>query len=389
MRRKPRLTKSAVFAIGAAIATLTGVALIALVRLPTPFAVYFALGCVWAAAIGSLSGRIAVRRFGLMLAQVLLFFASAEVFCFGAGLWNLRVEARPTYYSRNADLGHSARPNTVAEEKEFHLKNLLYDVVYRIGPDGLRHIPKAVQGGPSKIAFFGGSFAFGHGVNDNSTMPYYFLEAARGAYQGFNFGFQGYGANQMLREIETGQMSRIMGRPDLVVYEGIADDVRRVCGKVYWEPFGPKYVFTDDGAVRYAGAFHGRAYETVTRPLRKLCLYRLAESHLGGTVHPDDVSLYVAVLSRARRQLEQRYGARLVIVFWDNTRFAKEVMRRLIEQKFALIGISGIIPDLNQNWPKYEISGFDRHPNALANRLIGQFLAHRLALQKDQAASKD
>ena len=45
---------------------------------------------------------------------------------------------------------------------------------------GLREIPAAVQGGPHKVAFFGCSFMFGHGVEENETLPYYFVQEAKG-----------------------------------------------------------------------------------------------------------------------------------------------------------------------------------------------------------------
>ena len=40
--------------------------------------------------------------------------------------------------------------------------------------------------------------------------------------------------------------------------------------------------------------------------------------------------------------------------------------------------VNNIIPDFNTNRSKYVISPFDQHPNATADRLIGDFLARTI-----------
>ena len=66
-----------------------------------------------------------------------------------------------------------------------------------------------VQGRPHKAAFFGGSFMFGHGVENDQTLPYYFVRNSRGTFEGFNFAGEGWGPHQMLSEIETGFVRRV------------------------------------------------------------------------------------------------------------------------------------------------------------------------------------
>ena len=88
--------------------------------------------------------------------------------------------------------------------------------------------------------FFGCSFMFGHGVEDDQTLPYYFVQEARGTFEGFNFAGDGWGPHQMLREIETGFVRRVAGTPELAIYEAIPDHLRRVAGRAPWED-GPKY----------------------------------------------------------------------------------------------------------------------------------------------------
>ena len=47
------------------------------------------------------------------------------------------------------------------------------------------------------LNFFGGSFAFGFGLNDNETMPY-LLQKYLKNWKIENYGINGYGVHQML-----------------------------------------------------------------------------------------------------------------------------------------------------------------------------------------------
>ncbi len=342
-----------------------------------PFVIYFLIEAFGALAVIALARREGIRNAALLAFSTGLCLAFAEMFFFLIGQSGLRTRARPVYYQADANLGYSARPGAVSEVKEYHGAQLVYDVAYHFDPDGLRHIPRAVQGGPCTVAFFGGSFAFGHGLDDDQTVPYYFLKAARGSYRGFNFAFGGYGPHQMLRAIETGRVSRVVKRPDLVIYEAISDHVRRAAGQVYWDPSGPKYRLSATGTVRYAGPFHGKRYRDLLRLMRKSWLYRFVELHFAGAAHPEDVALLVAIVKRAQTILQDGDRSRFVALVWDNNRLGDLLARDLAQHRINVVRVSAIIPDLEQDPAKYEISAFDRHPSAEANHLIGEYLARR------------
>jgi len=66
------------------------------------------------------------------------------------------------------DIGSQPVPNTTITFEESLGGRRIDDVTYRFGGSGLREIPAAVQGGPFRVVFFGCSFMFGHGVEDDS-----------------------------------------------------------------------------------------------------------------------------------------------------------------------------------------------------------------------------
>ena len=83
-------------------------------------------------------------------------------------------------------LGYAAFPDrqvrawkTVGEER-------VYDAVYGISPEGIRVTPgdSARPDEGQTFVFFGGSYAFGEGLNDDETLPFYFASALGFAHPG-------------------------------------------------------------------------------------------------------------------------------------------------------------------------------------------------------------
>ena len=83
---------------------------------------------------------------------------------------------------------------------------IIYDVIYNIGKDNFR---KNLFDGKASIHLFGGSFAFGEGLNDNQTLAYYLWD--RYKLKTKSFGVHGYGLHQALFLIEELNKSSING----------------------------------------------------------------------------------------------------------------------------------------------------------------------------------
>jgi hypothetical protein len=338
-----------------------------------PLAAYFATAALWA-----LTGLVLIPRPRLRdwLLGVMVLFASlsaTEMIFAVAGRPSLLRVTRPKLAQPDSQLGYGPIPGVTVEDKEFHRNRIVYDAVYTIGKNGLRMTPGSNPKGSCKVVFFGCSFVFGQGLNDNQTVPSYFARAGGGRYSVFNFGFLGYGPHQMLRAIESGRMARVAGRPNLVVYEAITDHVRRVAGDDQWDRYGPRYVL-DGASVHYDGPFHrGPSPWKPVMARCATCRFISAHTRWHRTAH--DIALFAAVVARARDLVERLYGARFVVVLWDNSGGSREVIDALAVKQIAVIRVTTIIPQLKQGRTGYVISPLDSHPNAKANRLIGDYLA--------------
>ena len=356
-----------------AIVGLASVLLIELAfKMEAPLVACLLLANVWAIATALLSRSLRLRSGALLVGSILFSLATVEGVLFYVSKSEVIVTRTvPEAWRRNAiGVGSLPVPNTTTRFEEFLDSRLITDVTYGIDVSGLREISSTVQGRPHKVAFFGDSFMFGHGVEDDQTLPYYFVQEARGTFEGYNFAGEGWGPHQMLREIESGFVQDVAGAPDLAIYEVIPDHLRRVAGRAPWED-GPKYVLCRGSEACYSGPFHSANYRMCRRLLDKSWTIRFIDNHFAKLSRLSDLPLFLAVLKRTRSLLGEN-GTRFVVVLWDQNELARAMMKSLRASQFDVIALSSIFPEKDLTKPP--ITQLDRHPSPATNKAIARYL---------------
>jgi hypothetical protein len=323
--------------------------------------------------------------------------------------WTLRPEAfrerrvdQGTYTERifvpHEELGWAPRPGSAASQQTSYRGERLYDATYTIGPNGLRISSPSADGrdpspGNECIPFFGCSFTFGQGLDDDQTLPFQVDVKSDTRYRTFNFGVMGYGAHQMLSALQYGLVDDAMScdrtQVSHVLYQAISDHVRRAAGRVWWNTRGPRYRLTQDGEVRFDGHFedHLGSEKDISRLLINQAMKSAIYEALiqGKYVHKYDretIDLYLGIVDEARDLVHSRYPcAEFHVLLWDED----DVDNRAIRDGLRQMGIdvhlmSEILPnyqidDLNQ---AYLLHASDGHPNALANDLIAEYVVREI-----------
>ena len=352
-----------------------------------PFVALFLVASASAIALAAVSRPETLRKAALLLGSVLFCLSVIEFYLYRTTRSQIIItKADPQACpSDPMGLGFIFEPNAKTRFREFLNGRLIDDVTYGIDRNGLREIPRAVQGRPHKAVFFGCSFMFGHGVQDDQTLPYYFVRDAGGAFEGFDFAGEGWGPHQMLREIESGFVRRVAGAPELAVYEAIPDHLRRVAGRAPWER-GPKYVLCRGDEACYSGPFHGVSYATCRRWLDRSWTGKFIENHFVKLSRTSDIPLFLAVLTRTRSLLAEN-GTRFVIVLWDQNELAKTLMKTLRANEFDVIALSSIVAE--GDLKKVSLTQLDRHPSPATNKAIAKYLWKHVGerLVADQSAA--
>lgn len=289
------------------------------------------------------------------------------------------VDGKPTRYFRgDGELGYAALPDRTVRARRVDGDRVIYDAVYRTGPDGLRVVPGAANG--TDYLFFGCSLTVGEGVDDDETLPAAFVAALGGRVGARNFGFHGYGPHQMVRLLEIGRVTELVQGPvRRAFYQSLSGHAARASGRAPWDTGGPSYVLDDasPSGIRHLGPFHSFWVAQLLRatnhvpPLRKLRERTLF-------ANPGDAAereLHARLAVRAAELVRQQLDAPLTVVHWDDGSPEDETFVGRIEGAgVEVVRVSGIIP--RARWTELSIPG-DGHPTPEAYALLGGALAER------------
>lgn len=102
-------------------------------------------------------------------------------------------------------------------------------------------------------------------------------------------------------------------------------------------------------------------------------------------VDTQDVALFGGIVEAAKQSIDTAFpGARFHVILWDyddDAEVAEQIQSRLRQLGVAVHPVSTILPNFPALRASYEISPYDRHPNAMAHEMIADFVAESL-LQK-------
>lgn len=324
---------------------------------------------------------------------------SVAVILLGAEWLAIRIEARQT----GSGHGQVSIEHHVADDRPLIVPDPLlggrlnsdlvvhvkYDLpgaslrpVYTTDHHGLRITPSAVSDAQVVLAV-GCSYTFGQGVADNETYPYVLGERLYPRFQVYNFGCMGYGVHHLYALVQSGVLTNVMGgrTPSYIVYLAIPDHIRRALGAYDYTLHSPCYLL-DDGKPIYAGEhWDVRARQTVRNQLRKSHLYGLvSKAWRARPLSRENLELLAALVTQSRRELLQRWPKlQFIVLFWDYGPQAREQLAALQNVGIDVIPVSRVLPELGRHPERYALGPGDYHPNSLAYRMIGDYLARLIS----------
>jgi hypothetical protein len=271
-------------------------------------------------------------------------------------------------FVRDDLMGHRPAANFSTATTLHYGDELVYDVVFTTDEHALRISPPVVGEPKGCILFFGCSYTFGEGVNDDETLPYAVAMKTGQHYQVYNFGYSGYGPHHMLAAIEGGLVDDAIDcRPTHAIYQSHPHHVLRAAGKWWWDRYGPRFVLSDDGEVERKGNFDDGASSLLgavadSSPLAMQLLDNVRPT-------PEDTALTEAIVDRSRRLLEERYpGIEFHIVHWDIG--DPELFQGWDQRGIEVYAIGEMVDFKNPAWAEEYLLPHDVHPKARTYALI-------------------
>lgn len=374
---------------------------------------YIYLSILWAIvclAASIMAGRPWAKALWLNLAVLAFTLGGAELYFYE--VYFSDEPLRETEYSEddaspgNTDIGDifqhrllgwaPTHRKSFVERARFDNK-LLYQVKYTIDDHGLRIASPPVSATKREsrcLLFFGDSFTFGEGVNDEETMPYRVGEKTNRRYQICNFAFLGYGPHQMLAQLQQGLVDAAIEecKPLVAIYQALPDHVSRAAGLEAWDQSGPKYVSGGDSLVLWKGrfdeqkphdflgsfrAFHRSLPKDTKRYLEKSAMYR-AFLFMHRAVNDDDIDVFLRIVDRSRQIIESQHrGASFHVVFWDfsgENPVESKIIEGLKQRGIPVHLISSILPEFRGHEERFKIHHADGHPNSLAHDRVADYI---------------
>jgi hypothetical protein len=352
-----------------------------------PTAIFWSLGLPLLGALLAAAFLVLPNSGQLALAATVLTVGALE-----AASWALAARDEPAvetwidpeYYQAHSALGWAPKPGIKTRAWKRVAGDPVYDVQYSIDALGRRVTPGAAAGPRSTfLLFFGCSVTFGEGVQDAETFPYFVAERAP-RVRAYNYGFHGYGPQQLLARLETQDLRTEVAEPKgTLVYLFIDAHVNRAIGSmvVYtgWADKAPFYRLGADGASVRDGTL------TTGRPLTSI-LYSilgrsqvLKRSHLDvpPTITERHIDLTARILAASAQRFHEQFGGgRFVVVIFPGSKHAVPLRRALGRHGVESLDYSGLFDAAD---PAYAIPN-DWHPTPQAHRRLAEQLVKDLGL---------
>ena len=279
------------------------------------------------------------------------------------------------YFIKNKELGYGPLKDTRVSAVKTLNGNHIYNVEYIINNNGLRHLDY-IRSSPS-LLFFGCSYMFGEGLNNNETLPYLLIKLFNNHFNGFNYGFHGYGPHQMLRALEI-DLPTHHGAKDVkaAIFQTASWHIYRSGGFSEWDQSGPNYKIINN-KITYSGPFHSKLYNNFLNFITKhFHILKLMHNRISALKMDNYINLsnqYIQILDASRKIIDEKFNAPFYVLFWDepyiinnNFDLTNYLLQKLELMNFNIVKVSESTNELS--FDKLKIA-HDGHPNIDANKL--------------------
>lgn len=301
---------------------------------------------------------------------------------------------------RDDILGYVPDANARVTAKKQYGDSVIYNVTYTVDRNGLRVTAPASASADECVIFFGDSFTFGEGLEDNENFAYLVSEKIAKRYKTYNFGYSGYGPHQMLANLQSGRVEKIVRcTPKYFYYLCLLDHSERVAGLDDWDKHGPRFALRPDGSVIQQGHFDDPDPSADADEAgwlgRLLAGSRIWQYFFGREqkARAEDVPLLIGVINQSARITRERFpGSVFNVILWDGVDKEKTdtIANGLIAGGVHVIPMTSIVKGYYDHWRDYVLSEYDRHPNAAFDRELADFIVdqvlHDGAVQSKPAA---
>ncbi len=290
-------------------------------------------------------------------------------------------------YAFDRVLGYGPKPNAHGDARLSIGGEVVFEYRYTTDEQRRRIVPASpASAGPyaRALLLFGGSYAFGEGVNDDETLAHELAQRLPNT-RVYNYAFSGYGPGQLLARLESYDLRAEVAEPEVAaLYVFIPNHVRRVNGSysvINWSRHSPYYQLTPQGGVKRLGSFQGE------RPiltgwydfLHGDQLFQYFQLDFPPVLRDSHVRLATAIMAASSTKFQETFQSEAFHVVLYPHRPQDEFNSRRLLPGLKAAGIS--VVDLTDLFPPdlsdLDYGPHDPHPTAKAHALLAEALAQK------------
>ncbi len=298
-------------------------------------------------------------------------------------------------YSFDRVLGYGPKPNFVGEARLVVDGATVYDYVYTTDAQRRRIVPASpASGGPyaRALLLFGGSYAFGEGVDDHQTLAHELAKRLPDT-RVYNYAFSGYGPGQMLARLESYDLRAEVAEEEVAaLYVFIPNHVRRVNGSysvINWSRHSPYYRIDASGQAERLGSFQGER-QILTRWydfLRGDQVFQYFQVDFPPVLADRHFRLTTAIIDASRNRFGEVFQTPAFTVILYPQRPQDEFSNDKLTPYLKKAGLS--VLDYTHLFPPdlsgVDFSPHDAHPTAKAYALLAEAIADEALFEPPSA----
>ncbi len=285
-------------------------------------------------------------------------------------------------------LGYKPKGSIQAASSKRSQGKTIYDVTYSIDEYHRRITPIEDRSDRDTFAvFFGCSCTFGEGVDNNQTLPYYFSRLLS-HYVPYNYGFHGYGPQQMLAKLQTGNLRKeIQEKAGILIYLYLPFHVERAIGSMNifnrWGKIMPYYTIdAQNNLIRKGSFLSGRPLVSWSyRLLGKSNFIKYFDIRFPLQLTDRRYKLTARIIEESRKEFRRQFASdHFYVVLFPVGKRGKEEVEKIIPY-FDKAGIKYLdYTMLFRSMPRdeYRIVG-DGHPSPKAHKTVAERLSQDLS----------
>lgn len=288
------------------------------------------------------------------------------------------IHLGPNYthvYNIDPKLGIVPKPSkTFSWEKKCGTDHYIFNVRFTTDSYSRRVTPGHFKGADKYALFFGCSFTFGDGLNDNQTLPYFFQSSHR-QYKSYNYAFNSYTTTHMLAHLNRPDfLQEVKEKEGIAFYIFYNGHLERNIPSLSWgRSWDGNYLVYNKNSLEKTGIIKQK--ETMKywlfKAVKEMAFMNLFQINYPLKITNQHLEKTADIIEEAYHIYTQKFGNNnFVVLVYPGSKLPLLVQQRLNMLNIQILNYADLFTlQQSEYWIKE-----DGHPNEKANQRVAQEL---------------